>query len=300
MKEFKGIIPAMITPLDKNNDVNRHALEALVRFFTKKGVDGFYLCGSNGEGLLLDAAKRKKVTEIVRECADKDKIIITHVGAMDTSEVQKLARHARDVGVDAVSSIPPLYYPLDIRSIFTYYEIIAKAAEDLPLIIYNIPETTGITIDEKKTKELLKIEIITGIKYSDNNMAEMRKIKDLKNGDFKVFFGQDGMFASGLLMGADGGIGGSYNIMPGMFLDIYRHMLENDWISAARVQHDIIGYRKIYAKYGKQVSTFKRVLSHILGIDMGSAAPPLPDLSPEESGDMISELDKAGFFDING
>lgn len=296
MKEYKGIIPAIITPLQKDGDVNERALRKLLDYLTGKGVHGFYIGGSNGEGLVLSVSTRKKLLEIVKDHIGDSKILIAHVGALNTNDSVTLARHAQETGVDAISSIPPFYYPLDFKAIYEYYKTISNAVL-IPVFIYNIPITTGVLINCGKVMELINIDNIIGIKYSHDDVVEMRKIKALKNGDFKVFFGQDGMLAAGLVMGADGGIGGSYNIMAGKYTEIYAAVCNNDWKTAARIQYEIIRYREIYFKYGT-ISVLKFILTYLLDEDMGGVTPPLMNLTCEEKDSLISEFNEKSFFDF--
>ena len=159
LPSIKGIIPALITPFKEDGAIYETALRNLVDHLIESGVGGFYLTGSTGEGFLMTAEERKKVVEIVIEQTAKRVPIIVHVGTIDTKTAEDLAKHAYDSGANAISSVPPFYYRFEFNEIYNYYKDLASAAP-LPLVIYNIPATTGVEIGFRGGRSAF-LEIIT-------------------------------------------------------------------------------------------------------------------------------------------
>lgn len=300
MKDFKGILPAVITPLKNDGKLNEVALIKHLDFMLNNGVHGIYLGGSTGEGIVLPAEEREKLVDTaISHISRKDVIKIVQVGSIDGKTAIRLAKHAERAGADAISSIPPFYYRVDKDAIYNYYKKLANTV-DLPLFVYNIPETTGVIIDTEDMRVLMKIDNIKGIKYSSIDISEMRKMIDLVEGRIKVFFGVDQILAAALLMGADGGIGGTYNIMPGKYVDVYEAAMKNNWKKAAEIQFDIAKFYHICIKYKNPIAVMKAVLSVIYGIDIGGVTSPLNNFSCEEKTALIMDLKENNFFQFIG
>ncbi len=134
MTALSGILPAMITPLDDEGNFNADAFERLLARVYAAHVQGVYLCGSTGEGLLQPAAQRRLVTEVAVKNSPPDKQIIVHVGAATTAEAIELAKHAAKAGAHAVSSLPPLAGSYSFAELKTFYAQLAAASE-LPLLL---------------------------------------------------------------------------------------------------------------------------------------------------------------------
>lgn len=295
MKEFKGIMPALVTPFTEDGDIDENGLVDLLEYLLDKGVHGFYVCGSTGEGLVLPVEKRMKMAELVKKHTGIKSKLIIHVGAIDTATSAKLAAHAYDIGADAISAVPPFYYTPDIKSLISHYSEISGAAE-LPMILYNIPGCVGYPVDAKMFEELTNIKNVTGIKFSDYNLFELSKIRQLKEGKLSIFFGCDEIFISGLMMGADGGIGSFYNIMPKAYVDLYDSFNKGDIQRVQKLQYRVNKYIDICLKYPNAAT--KEVLS-MLGIKIRKyVIQPLRPLTAEEEGMLRGELEEAGFFDF--
>ena len=220
MNRFHGVYPALVTPVDDRGNIRTGALRDLMEWHLEVGVDGFYIAGGTGEGLLLTQDQRRALTEATVRAADGRAPIIVHVGHVSTRAAVDLARHAASAGADAVSAIPPIYYGTDPASIVGHYTAIASATP-LPLIVYHIPAATHSRMTVGLMTELLRLPTVKGIKFSDYNHFLMRQI-GLLGSDLLVYSGNDEVFLSGLVMGAKGGIGLTYNFMPQLFVGIYQ------------------------------------------------------------------------------
>ncbi|MEG1525497.1 MAG: dihydrodipicolinate synthase family protein [Clostridia bacterium] len=216
---FHGIFVALNTPYDKNGNVSPERIRNIARKYAALGVTGMYACGSTGEGVLLDVAERKLVTEtLVDEIGDQMTVIV-HVGAPATKHSAELAEHAWRCGAHAVSAVPCIYYRPSEDTIEAHWKSIMDAA-DIPFIIYNIPQLTGYDLSMKLFRKMLTYDRVSGIKNTSMNAYQTEQLKTIGGKDFIVFNGPDEQYLAGRIMGADAGIGGTYGTMPEIFLKI--------------------------------------------------------------------------------
>ena len=176
MKKFKGIFPALLTPFDKNGEINEKELKKLVRFNLEKDATGFYVGGSTAEAFLLSTQERKKVMEIVKDCAGSA-TLIAHVGSVNEREAIELGKCAKTLGYDVVSSVAPFYYKFSFEEIKNYYFRVADASE-LPMLVYHFPAFSGVNMGVKEISQFLSDERFIGIKYTSNDFFTMEKGAD--------------------------------------------------------------------------------------------------------------------------
>ncbi len=218
MKQLKGIFPALLTPFAENQ-INESALRSLVEWNISQGVSGFYVCGSTGEAFLLTHDERKQVLEIVADQVNGRIRIIAHIGAISTDLSLDLGHHASSLpGVDAVSSIPPFYYHFSQEEVIKYYLDIANELA-FPVIPYNFPRLSGVTLSPDIVKELRMNKHIIGVKFTSNNFYDLERMK-INDPDLLVYNGFDEMFLAGLSMRADGAIGSTFNFMADKYIAI--------------------------------------------------------------------------------
>ena len=212
------------------------AVRAVVNYFYNKGIRQMYVCGSTGEGFLLDTQERMAVTETVVEEAAGRMNIIVHVGCPDTRHSEELARHAEKAGANATSAVPCVYYRMGEESVFQHWTRITEAA-DLPFFIYNIPQLTGFNLSMDLFRRMLENEKVAGIKCSSDPAQDILRFKLAGGKDFLVFNGPDEQFIAGRLMGADAGIGGTYGAMPELYLKMDDLVNRGEWEKAQMVQN---------------------------------------------------------------
>jgi N-acetylneuraminate lyase len=163
-KILRGIFPALLTPMSEDgNEVNYGALRQLVEMHISSGVHGFFICGGSGEGILLTADERRQILETVLDQNKRRVKIIAHVGAISTAQGQELARHAASLDVDAIAAIPPIYFKVDGAALRDHYRLIAEAAGDTPLWVYNIPSYKFFEIKAILMDDLLSLLKLIGI-----------------------------------------------------------------------------------------------------------------------------------------
>jgi N-acetylneuraminate lyase len=288
-----GILPALLTPMDETGTaVNYTTLRRLVELHIQSGVSGFFVCGGSGEGLLLSAEERQSVLEAVVAAAGGRVSVIAHVGALDTATVQRLAAHAVGLGVAAVAAVPPVYFRVDDDALFEHYRLIAEAAGDTPVYLYNIPSATGVEITARTMAKLLEIPAVRGIKYSSYNLFDMRNIIELARGEVTVLSGNDEVCLAALCMGAHGAIGSTYNVMPATFAAIYRAVRAGDLAQAQDLQFR--ANRVIKALLSVPLIAGLKAILSTWGYDCGSPRRPQRPLLAAERERLLAAIAAAG------
>lgn len=284
---FRGILPALVSPVTDDGKVLVRETEQLVKWQLSQGVDGFYICGSTGEGLLLNPNTRKELLEVVLDAVDGKAPVITHVGAIDLPTTLELARHARGAGAAAVSSIPPIYFQYGEKEVIEYYQTLADAAE-IPLVMYGVGlANTKLTVS--LVEKLMKVENIIGIKWTYPDYYSMGLLKDIDGGNINVINGPDEMLVCGLAIGADAGIGTTYNVMPGLFVKLYNAYKSGRVEEAKQLQAAINRVITVLIKYQAIAST-KELLCH-MGFAVGQCTKPLRRLDDTERATFLSEVE---------
>ena len=276
IKKYEGIIPAFYACYDAEGKINPQAVRALTRWFVEKGVKGLYVGGSSGECIYQGKEERKVVLENVMSEAKGKLTVIAHVACNNTADSQELAAHAESLGVDAIASIPPIYFHLPPYAIAKYWNDISAAAPNTDFIIYNIPQLAGVSLTVPLLKEMLKNPRCIGVKNSSMPTQDIQMWRD--EGAI-VFNGPDEQLISGLVMGATGGIGGTYGAMPELYLKLYECVKEGRLATALEIQNDCcrIIY-KLCSGHGNMYAMIKEVLRKMGCPDCGSVRAPLAEL----------------------
>ena len=286
MSKYQGIFPAFYACYDENGNISPENVQKLTRFFVEKGVQGVYVGGSSGECIYQSVEERKLVLENVMAAAQGKLIVIAHVACNNTRDSQELAAHAEKLGVDAIASIPPIYFKLPEHAIAKYWNDISAAAPNTDFIIYNIPQLAGVALTVPLLKEMLKNPRVVGVKNSSmpSPDIQMFKAEGSKDRDFTVFNGPDEQFLGGRVMGAAAGIGGTYGAMPELFLKLDALIRCGDLETARNLQYDIndIIYTMCSAK-GNLYAVIKASLKETEGLELGGVREPLANLFSQDA-----------------
>ncbi|MCU6676605.1 N-acetylneuraminate lyase [Leclercia tamurae] len=232
---LKGVMPALLTPFNHQQQLDTQSLRQLVRFNIAQGVDGLYVGGSTGEAFVQSSAEREEVLEIVAEEAKGKITLIAHVGTVSTHESQQLAQAASRFGYDAVSAVTPFYYPFSFEEHCDHYRGIIDSAQGLPMVVYNIPALSGVKLSLDQINTLVTLPGVGALKQTSGDLFQMEQIRRA-HPDLVLYNGYDEIFASGLLAGADGGIGSTYNIMGWRYQGIVKALKEGDIATAQALQ----------------------------------------------------------------
>ncbi|MGR7196925.1 N-acetylneuraminate lyase [Klebsiella aerogenes] len=237
VSHLRGVMPALLTPFDAQQNIDRASLRRLVRFNIEQGVDGVYVGGSTGEAFVQSLSEREEVLEIVAEEAKGKITLIAHVGCVSTAESQQLAVAAKRYGFDAVSAVTPFYYPFSFEEHCDHYRAIIDSADGIPMVVYNIPALSGVKLTLEQINQLVTLPGVGALKQTSGDLYQMEQIRRA-HPELVLYNGYDEIFASGLLAGADGGIGSTYNIMAWRYLGIVQTLKEGDTAKAQQLQHE--------------------------------------------------------------
>lgn len=277
--KLKGIMVPLVTPFESNGDLAAEKARALIEQHIEVGVRGFYVGGSSGEGFLQSVAERCEYMKFVAEVTAGRVALIAQVGALSSRDAYALTDFAAETDYDVVSSTPPFYFNYTEREIVTYYGDLADRSA-LPVLLYNVPGTTGCNLSTDAQIQMLKIPNVIGSKHTDTNFfSAERLIRAVP--DAKIFNGPDEMLTGGLAMGMAGGIGSTYNLMPRLYLDIYQFVKAGDLDKARESQataNDVI-YELLSISPGV-IPGIKLGLK-ILGYDVGAPRKPFQSISAD-------------------
>ena len=284
ISKYQGVIPAFYACYEDDGSVSPARTRALARYLLDKGVRGLYVGGSSGECIYQSVEERKIVLENVMAEVGGKLTIIAHVACNNTSDSQALAAHAESLGVDAIAAIPPIYFHLPDYAIAKYWNDISAAAPNTDFVIYNIPQLAGVALNGSLLKEMLKNPRVIGVKNSSMPVQDIQMWKDQGGSNFVVMNGPDEQLVSGLAIGATGGIGGTYAVMPELFLKIWELFYAGKVERAAAVQNEIcrIIYKMCSAK-GNLYAVMKAILKKQYGLNLGGVRAPLPNLTEADS-----------------
>jgi len=276
---FTGVYSALFTAYDEAGRVNPEGIRQLLDFQLARGTRGAFVTGSSGEGFLLSVDERKLVAETALEVLRGRGIAIVHVGHTSTQVAVELAQHAEAAGADMIGSVPPIYYPVGNAGVLAHYQALCESVA-VPVLIYNIPANTGVTLSDKLWLDLFAMDNLIGMKYTGSDFHYMRTIIELLEGKALVLSGSDQLFYPALTMGAEGCIGTTQNVAPEWFVSIYRAFLAGDHARASELQHAVCRLVRTWVDHGWLPAC--KALADLRGIPLGGARVPIPPVLPEE------------------
>ncbi len=282
LNKYRGIFPAFYACYDSEGNVSADATKELVEYLIERGVAGLYVGGSSGECIYLGVEERKKTLEAVMEVAKGRIAIIAHVACNNTKDSCELAAHAESLGVDAIAAIPPIYFRLPEKAIAKYWNDISAAAPNTDFVIYNIPQLAGVALTLSLFDEMLKNPKVIGVKNSSMPIQDIQMFKrqaKINKREIVVFNGPDEQFVGGRVIGADGGIGGTYGVMPELFVKLDKLVEAGDFENAGKLQDDIdeVIYTMCSTK-GNMYAAAKAALKKLAGLELGGVRAPLLNL----------------------
>ena len=270
--QVKGIIPAMITPLESNGDINFSSIKNIVEFLITAGVHGLFVNGGQGEFWAFSQTEKQKILQTVVEQVAGRIPVYAGTGAATTREAIKLSTDAQAIGVQAISVITPFYIVPSENEMYYHYKDIATSV-NLPVIVYNNPARTGNTISPDLLLKLSNIDNIVGIKDSSGDYSLFLEYLRRTKKTFSVLIGRDSLIYSGLLAGATGSIAATANVAPALIVEIYDKYLKGDYEGARNAQNMLAPLRNAFS-----LGTFPIVIKealNLMGFQAGPARKPV-------------------------
>ena len=283
LEKYEGVIPAFYACYDEAGEVSPERVRALTQYFIDKGVKGVYVNGSSGECIYLSVADRKLILENVMQVAKGKLTVIAHVACNNTKDSVELAKHSESLGVDAIAAIPPIYFRLPDYSIAKYWNDMSAAAPNTDFVIYNIPQLSGTTLTPALYAEMRKNPRVIGVKNSSMPTQDIQIFVADGGDDHIVFNGPDEQFISGRVIGAKAGIGGTYGVMPDLFLKLNELIKQSDFETAKELQYAIndVIYKMVSGR-ANLYAVIKEILRLNEKLDLGSVREPLEPLHEED------------------
>lgn len=281
LSKYHGVIPAFYACYDDEGEISAERTAKFAQYLLSKGVKGLYVGGSSGECIYQSKEERKLVLESVMNAVGGKMTIIAHVGCNNTRDSMELAAHAESLGVDAVASIPPIYFHLPEDSIAKYWNDISSAAPNTDFVIYNIPQLAGVALTLPLFKKMRENPNVIGVKNSSMPVQDIQMFKMEGGEDCIIFNGPDEQFVSGRIIGAGGGIGGTYAVMPELFLKADELLKNGKNEEACKVQHAIDKIIYAMCDCGCNMYAAAKWILHLDGVECGSVRAPLAPIDDE-------------------
>jgi 4-hydroxy-tetrahydrodipicolinate synthase len=290
----EGILPALVTPFtDDGKAVDEERLRVLVSHCIELGVHGVVPCGTTGEFVNLTTEEKKRVIKIVVDEVNGRVPVVAGTGASGTDQALEMTKYAKDVGAEAVLIVTPFYLKPADRGIYEHYDTIASKV-DLPIILYNIPQCTGLPLPWQMVEDLAQIPNIVGIKDSSGQLSFILAVLEKVRDKIKVICGHDEVVVAALAAGCSGAILASANVIPDIWVQVYNHVKNGELQKARELQYKVQKIARIIAGSGA-VGT-KEALN-MMKIKVGPVRKPLSvggELTYEAREELRLDLEKIG------
>ncbi len=299
MNKIDGYIAAPFTPMLENGEVNLSLVPDYARYLIRNGLDGAFVCGSTGEGALLNRRERMSLAEKWIEASKEELKIVVHTGGTNIKDQQSLAAHAEKTGAWAVAAMAPAFLPPKRNEeLLAYCKAIASSAPGIPFYYYHIPALNGVHLPVTDLLKVAHKEIpnFAGVKYTYLNMFEFEQCRHIADGKYEMLWGLDEMFLDGLVYGNNSGVGGTYNHCFSLYREMSAAYKQKDMERCRELQHQSHQFCEILGLYRGNLMGGKRIMK-FLGMDCGPNRLPLQTISDQEEARMKKDLEAIGFFD---
>lgn len=291
---LQGVYAALITPFDKNEEINEPAFRELIRAVIDN-LDGIVVCGTTGEFEYLSFEERKRIYEIARdEVKDRNKKVIAGTGAPSTRQVIELTNYARDLDMDACLVVAPYFIKPSDKGLYEHFFQLSKAVE-MPIIMYNIPQCTGYYISRRVIEDLAELDNIVALKDSSGNLTYTLEVLEKVSSKIDILIGHDEVVLPALASGCKGAILGSAQVFPEIWQKLYRAVKDGNLNSAQELQLKVQKLSRIFCRYGGPVPI--KYALRLLGLNVGKARAPLKEggvILHEDREEIKLELEKIG------
>jgi len=290
----EGILPALVTPFtDDGKAVDEERLRALVSHCIELGVHGVVACGTTGEFVNLTTEEKKQVIETVVDEVKGRVPVVAGTGASGTEQAVEMTKYAKDVGAAAALIVTPFYLKPADRGIYEHYDTIASQV-DLPIILYNIPQCTGVELTWQMVEDLAQIPNIVGVKDSSGQLRYVLAVLEKVRNKINVLCGHDEVVVAALAAGCTGAILASANVIPDLWVQVYNHVKKGELQEARELQYRVQKIARIIVGSGA-VGT-KEALN-MMKIKVGPVRKPLSvggELTYEAREELRLDLEKIG------
>lgn len=295
---LSGLVAAPFTPFRSDGGLALEAIPHLATRLQRNQVSAAFVCGTTGEGSSLTTAERMRVAETWKQAAPAGLKLAVHVGHLSLGESQSLARHAQDIGADAIAAIAPSFFkPAGADELVAWCRDLAAAAPELPFYYYHMPAMTGVSISAAEFLRQAhgRIPTLVGVKFTHEDLADYTEARSIADGRYSLLFGRDEILLSGLERGAPGAVGSTYNYAAPLYQRIIRAHAAGDLEAARRDQARAQEFIAIMNRYGGLPAG--KAIMKLIGVDCGPVRLPLRALTAASEAAFRKELESCGFFE---
>jgi N-acetylneuraminate lyase len=295
-----GLVAAPFTPFRADGELALDVIPRQARTLASNGVIGAFVCGTTGEGQTLTDEERRRVLEAWVAARPAGLKVIAHVGHLSLGASRALAKHAQDVGADAISTVAPSFFkPTGNAELIAWCAQVAAAAPKLPFFYYHIPSMTNVTLPVTPflAEARAKIPTLAGIKFTYEDIDDYRAARELGGHDYQVLFGRDEILLTGLQAGAIGAVGSTYNYAAPLYVNLMKAYAAGDLATAQREQAKARAFIDVMIRFGGQPAG--KAIMKLVGIDCGPVRLPMRALTPKQEGELRAALEAVGFFEFS-
>ena len=298
MIEPRGIIPALVTPLDGQGKLMEDALKQVIDYTITGGVHGEFILGSTGEFYGLEFEQKRRAIEITVEHTAGRVPVFAGASEISTRDCIKQAKLAQDIGADALSVLTPFFVSPSEDELYEHYTAIA-AATRLPVLLYGNVGRTNVSLSPALVEKLADTENIIGVKDSSGDMSQMGEyIRRTQNRDFHVLAGRDTLILANLTYGGKGAIASTANFAPAIVVGIYDSFQAGNLEQARQFQFKLAPLRMAFG-----LGTFPVVMKEALrlvGVEAGVCLAPVGPMSKQNRELLAQVIKDAGLYQIAG
>ena len=296
-KRISGLVAAPFTPFHSDGSLWLDQIAPYARHLARHAVSGAFVCGTTGEGASLTLEERKRVAERWKAEAPAGLKVIVHVGGNCMADCRELARHAQEIGADAVAAIAPHFFrPANLDELVAWCGGLAAAAPELPFYYYHMPAMSGVNFEMAQflPRAAERISNFGGIKFTHENLMDYALTVAAAAGRFDVLFGRDEILLSALALGATGAVGSTYNYAAPLYQRMMAAHEQGDRAAALAAQLESARLIQAFVKHGGMAAN--KAIMRLIGVDCGPVRPPLSRTSPDEEAALKRDLERLGWL----
>ncbi|MEJ7736854.1 MAG: dihydrodipicolinate synthase family protein [Chitinophagaceae bacterium] len=298
VKKLQGLIAAPFTPMQKDGSLNLSLIPKYYEMLLANGVTGAFICGSTGEGVSMSTEEKMAVAEAWASCtkSNPDFKVMTLVGGTSLTDCKALAKHAKEIGLYAVSFTAPFYFkPADVKQLANCCRVIADEVPDMPFYYYHIPVLTGVDFAMYDLLQAIDgyVPNFAGVKYTHEDFMDFLSCLHFKNGKYDMLWGRDENMLSALALGSQGAVGSTFNYAAPLYYELIEAFNKGDLKKAQQLQQQSIDMIRLLGKYGG-IATGKAYMQ-VLGVDCGQFRLPVKNMNEKQIEAFHKDVEQLNF-----
>lgn len=298
IQKLKGLIAAPFTPMKEDGSLNLSLIPKYYETLVANGITGAFICGSTGEGVSMTAAEKMVVAEAWASCTKShpDFKVMTLLGGTSIADCKELARHAKKIGLYAVSFTAPFYFkPADVKQLADCCKAIADEIPDMPFYYYHIPVLNGVDFPMFDLLQAVDgyIPNFAGVKYTHEDFMDFLSCMNYKDGKYDMLWGRDENMLSALVLGAQGSVGSTFNYAAPLYSQLISVFDLGDLEAARKLQQQSIDMIRLLGKYGG-IATGKAYMK-LIGLNCGEFRLPVRNMTKDEFDYFKEDVEQLNF-----